>query len=181
MLNPENRFRFCVLVSSLFATAALVLSTAGGAQDEPKEQAAAESETVDTTDYTKLKSPFPYTEKSIRRGKMLFIRYCAECHGPDGKAQIDVIADSTDLTAPKTWLSGTSEGQIFRSIRDGAGVSMPPFSFKIRREEDMWHLMNFTRSLWPKSMRPQLQEEAALPETTTKSEEPSENGGRGRE
>jgi mono/diheme cytochrome c family protein len=105
----------------------------------------------------KLKSPVPFTKESIAKGRTLFSRNCTACHGNDGKSQVDVVANATDLTDPKVWGSGTSEGEIFRSIRDGAGDTMPPFKTQLRNEEDMWHLVNFIRSLWPESMRPKLQ------------------------
>jgi mono/diheme cytochrome c family protein len=110
-------------------------------------------------DYKKLKNPMPYTKKSISRGRNFFIRVCAQCHGPDGKAEIDVIADATNLTNPKLYYSGSTDGEIFRSIKEGAGVSMPPYKTEIKKENDMWHLVNFIRSLWPKDQRPELQEE----------------------
>ncbi|MEW6128648.1 MAG: cytochrome c [Acidobacteriota bacterium] len=106
-----------------------------------------------------LKSPVPYSKSSISRGRIVFMNYCTGCHGNDGKAQIDVIADATDLTQPKLWKSGAMEGEIFRSIREGAGLNMPPYKNQIRKEEDMWHLVNFIRSLWSESLRPKLQEE----------------------
>jgi mono/diheme cytochrome c family protein len=106
----------------------------------------------------KLKSAVPFNKVSIARGKTLFTRECKECHGADGKSQVDVIANATDLTEPKLWASGTSEGEIFRSIRDGAGDAMPPFKAKIEDEKDLWHLVNFIRSLWPEPARPKLQE-----------------------
>ena len=89
-----------------------------------------------------------------------FSRDCTECHGGDGKSLVDVVANATDLTDPKAWQSGTSEGEVFRSIRDGAGEAMPPFSEKLTKEEDLWHLVNFLRSLWPESARPKLAEGA---------------------
>ncbi|HEV8001659.1 MAG TPA: c-type cytochrome [Planctomycetaceae bacterium] len=105
----------------------------------------------------KLKSPVPFSKPSIARGKVLYVRACTECHGADGKSQVDVIANATDLTNPKAWKSGTSEGEIFRSIRDGAGEAMPPFAEKVSKEEDLWHMVNYLRSLWPDSARPKLE------------------------
>ena len=142
------------LTSLVAAACCVVLAVVAGAQEARTEDDAAKSK----TDFKKLESPVAHTKESIARGKMLFARMCTECHGPDGKALMDVIADATDLTSPKLWLSGTAEGEVFRSIRDGAGVSMPPYKTQLRREEDMWHLVNFVRSLWPESVRPQLQE-----------------------
>lgn len=106
----------------------------------------------------KLKSPVPFSTSSIARGRTLFLRDCKECHGADGKSQVDVVANATDLTEPKYWTSGTTEGEVFRSIRDGAGDAMPPFQEKIEDEKDIWHMVNFIRSLWPEPARPKLQD-----------------------
>lgn len=106
----------------------------------------------------KLKNPVPFGKASLARGRILYIRDCTECHGTDGKSQVDVIANATDLTEPKLWKSGISDGEIFRSIRDGAGDSMPPFSEKFDKEEDMWHLVNYVRGLWPEATKPKPQE-----------------------
>jgi mono/diheme cytochrome c family protein len=111
-------------------------------------------------DAKKLKSPIPYSKKSIIQGRVVFMRMCTGCHGNDGKSQVDVVADATDLTDPKAWRNGISEGEMFRSIRDGAGASMPAFKTQLPSEEDMWHLVNYIRSLWPESARPPLQESA---------------------
>ena len=97
----------------------------------------------------KLKNPIPFTKKSIAQGRDTFLRNCVGCHGDNGKALIDVVADATDLTDPKAYRDGTSEGEIFRSIRDGAGASMPSFKSQIEKEDDLWHLVNFIHSLWP--------------------------------
>jgi cbb3-type cytochrome c oxidase subunit III len=108
---------------------------------------------------TALAGPFPYTRKSITQGRGVFARYCVSCHGNDGKATVDVVADATDLTAPKTWKYGTSESAIYRSIRDGQGASMPSFKTQIKKDDDLWHLVNFIQSLWPEPLRPALQED----------------------
>ncbi len=105
----------------------------------------------------KLKNPIPYSKKSIADGRLTFVQNCTGCHGNDGKAQVDVIANATDLTSPKMYKSGTSEGEIFRSIRDGAGETMPPFRTQLS-ETEMWNLVNYVRNLWPQSMRPPLQD-----------------------
>lgn len=106
-----------------------------------------------------MAGPFPYTKKSIAQGRGVFARFCVSCHGNDGKATVDVVADATDLTAPKTWKYGTSAGEIYRSIRDGQGASMPAFKTQIKKDDDLWHVVNFIQSLWPESMRPALQED----------------------
>ena len=107
----------------------------------------------------KLKNPIPFTKKSISRGRDTFLRNCVGCHGDNGKAQIDVVANATDLTDPKAYQDGTSDGEIFRSIRDGAGASMPSFKSQIDKEDDLWNLVNFIHSLWPAEAQPPLQKD----------------------
>ncbi len=116
-------------------------------------------ERIPSAEAKKLKNPVPCTRKSIAQGRISFARYCTPCHGPDGKAQVDVVADATDLTSPGAFKSGVSDGEIFRSIRDGAGETMPPFKTQIDGDTDLWHLVNYIHSLWPEQMRPPLEKD----------------------
>ena len=101
--------------------------------------------------------PVPYTEESVAPGAQLFRQRCTECHGEDGRAQVDVISDATDLTWPEDYYSGSSSGDIFTSISRGAGVAMPAFGDQIG-DEGIWHLVNFIRSLWTDEQRETFQE-----------------------
>ena len=107
----------------------------------------------------KLKSPVANTKKSITRGRVIFMQNCTSCHGENGKAEGSLIADATDLTSPQLYKSGTSEGEIFHSVRDGAGDQMPAFKSQLDSETDIWNLVNFVRSLWPESARPAVQDD----------------------
>ncbi len=145
----------------LFATALAVVTIATSARLSGDPAASKGSDaTLTRAEARKLKSPVPYSKASIARGKILYARACTECHGADGKSLVDVVANATDLTDPKAYRSGTSEGEIFRSIRDGAGEAMPPFAEKVSKDEDLWHLVNYLRSLWPSSERPKLVKKA---------------------
>lgn len=154
--------RFCYLVFVL----GLIASRNIAAQDAaaPKDPAAIKAE---QEKFQSVKSPVPYSAKSIARGKMIYARYCTECHGKDGKAQIDVVANATNLTNPEKFLHGITEGEIFHSIRDGAGVDMPPFKPMLTKEEDIWSLVNFIRSLWPEDKRPAVQPDDAKADGAT--------------
>jgi mono/diheme cytochrome c family protein len=107
----------------------------------------------------KLKSPVANSKKSIDRGRVIFLQNCTSCHGENGKAEGSLIADATDLTSPQLYKNGTSEGEIFRSIRDGAGDQMPAFKSQLDNETDLWNLVNFVRSLWPAAKRPAVQDD----------------------
>jgi mono/diheme cytochrome c family protein len=111
-------------------------------------------------DAGKLKSPVANTKKSINRGRVIFLQNCTSCHGEDGKAEGSLVASATDLTLPQLYKSGSSEGEIFHSIRDGAGDQMPAFKSQVDSETDIWNLVNFIRSLWPASVRPAVQDES---------------------
>jgi mono/diheme cytochrome c family protein len=111
-------------------------------------------------DAQKLKSPVANTKKSIARGRVLFMQNCTSCHGEDGKSEGSLVASATDLTSPQLYKSGTSEGEIFHSVRDGAGDQMPAFKSQLDSETDIWSLVNFIRSLWPEAARPAIQDDA---------------------
>jgi mono/diheme cytochrome c family protein len=121
-------------------------------------QVAADSAKLTRDEAKKLNNPVPYSKKSIDQGRTVFLQNCTGCHGQDGKAEAAIIADATDLTNPSGYKDGTTEGEIYRSIRDGAGDQMPPFKTQLDKEEDLWNLVNFVRSLWPEGQRPKLQE-----------------------
>jgi len=137
------------LVIACAAAGSLAWSSAGASQ------VTADSPPLTTEAAKALKNPIPNTAKSIGQGKVLYgLLACAGCHGNDGKALIEVVANATDLTDPSVWKNGTDEGLIFRSVRDGAGLAMPPFKTQVTKQEDIWHLVNFIRSLWPEGRRP---------------------------
>lgn len=137
-------------IAVLLVLASLTYRTVGRAQEKPKLTAA---------EAKKLKNPVPFTKKSIAQGRNVFLRNCTGCHGQDGKSMVDVVADATDLTEPKGYRNGATDGELYRSIRDGAGASMPTFKSQIPQDEDLWHLVNYIHSLWPDSSRPPLQDD----------------------
>ena len=100
----------------------------------------------------------PNTQESINKGRALFQTLCTQCHGHDGKAQIDVVANATDLTDPTAYLHGSDDAAIEKSIRDGAGAIMPAWGTELRNPDDIGHLRNFIQSLWPEDKRPALVE-----------------------
>lgn len=105
------------------------------------------------------KGPIPYTIKSIARGKQFYLVHCVECHDQDGKGLGRRDFNGTppaDLTDPDAWMHGVSAEAIFSSIRDGTKEDMPPFKDRMQ-DEQIWHVVNFVRSLWPEARRPKLE------------------------
>jgi mono/diheme cytochrome c family protein len=110
-----------------------------------------------------VKGPLPYTSKSIARGKQFYLLHCVECHDQDGKGMGRRDFNGTppaDLTDPDAWLHGTSAAAIFATIREGKN-DMPAFKDKLQ-DEQIWHVVNFVRSLWPEAKRPKLETEKQL-------------------
>ena len=128
-----------------------LLLIVGASSVGASQQVAADAPPLSVDAAKALKSPVSSTSDSIARGKRLYQTHgCANCHGADGRALVEVVANATDLTDPSVWKNGTSEGLVFRSIRDGAGLAMPPFKTEVVSQDDLWHLVNFVRSLWSK-------------------------------
>ena len=92
------------------------------------------------------KNPFPATADSIARGRAVYGKHCASCHGPagrgDGKAAIDLDPAPTDLSDPK--VAHKADGELFRQITRGKRP-MPGFR-RTLEEEDRWHVVNFIRT-----------------------------------
>ncbi len=96
------------------------------------------------------------TIESINKGRALFMTLCTQCHGANGKAQVEAVSDATDLTEPTLYRNGSSDAAIYKSIKDGAGTAMPPWGAVLKSEAEIGHLRNFVKSLWPPALRPPL-------------------------
>jgi mono/diheme cytochrome c family protein len=141
------KFRFTTLFP--IGVMALTLSVALSAQhhaDTHRHPAAA-----------KLKNPVAASADSIASGRKLYDRHCAECHGDtgkgDGMAGEGLDEKPSNLVDAK-WDHGSTDGEIFVVIRDGAGPKseMKPFGKKIA-ERQIWDVVNFMRTLGPKTTK----------------------------
>ena len=98
----------------------------------------------------KMKAPSASSPQAIEAGKVLFAKYCRFCHGNTG------AGDST--MAPKTmkpsnltdaeWVRGSSEGEIFWVIQNGAPPKYDMMGLKGKvTDADTWNLVHYVRSL----------------------------------
>jgi mono/diheme cytochrome c family protein len=98
----------------------------------------------------KMKNPVPATPESVNAGKALFQKNCRFCHGADAKGNGPMAPEGThppDLTDAK-WDRGSTDGEIFLVIREGAGPKFDMKGFKSKiSETDMWNIVNYVRSL----------------------------------
>lgn len=120
---------------------------ASWAQKEPPPAKAPASEyKIPPADAAKANSVKPGPE-SLAKGKKLYGYDCAMCHGKDGDGKGDMATDMknvTDFTNPEA-LKNRTDGELFYVIRHGKG-EMPPEGDRAK-DDDIWHLVNYVRSL----------------------------------
>jgi mono/diheme cytochrome c family protein len=117
----------------------LALAAIGAAQGNPEA--------------AKMKNPVPSNAESIAAGKAAFTKNCRFCHGADAKGNGPMAPKDThppDLTDAK-WDRGSTDGEIFAVIRDGAGPKFDMKGYKSKMTEpEMWNLVNYLRSVGTK-------------------------------
>ena len=115
--------------------------------DQPPAKGAAPAESkVSPSDAARVNSVKPSAE-SLAKGKKLYGIDCAMCHGKDGDGKGDMASDMknvTDFTNPDA-LKNRTDGELFYVIRKGKG-EMPPEGDRAK-DDDIWNLVNYIRSL----------------------------------
>jgi mono/diheme cytochrome c family protein len=98
----------------------------------------------------KVKNPVAATPASIAAGQATFQKYCKFCHGADAKGDGPMAPKDThpsNLTDDK-WDRGSSDGEIFAVISEGAGPKFQMKGFKSKlTATEMWNVVNYVRSL----------------------------------
>jgi mono/diheme cytochrome c family protein len=105
------------------------------------------------------KNPVAATPASIKAGMSVYGQNCRQCHGlrlhGDGPLapKNPKPADLTDAT----WDHGSSDGEIFAVIWNGAPSRNPPKESEMKPmkdtlvEKDVWNVINYIRSMGPKT------------------------------
>ena len=131
-----------VVLSALTLVCVALVSASAGAQN-PGGNAEAK----------KMKNPVESNAASIAAGKTAFQKNCRFCHGTEAKGDGKMAPEGThpsDLTDAK-WDRGSSDGEIFVVIRDGAGPKFDMKGYKSKMTEtDIWNTVNYIRSLQAK-------------------------------
>ena len=131
-----------LLYAGVLATA--LVFGAAVAQDKPGEEWIAPARAA------KKKNPVEASEASLAKGKTVWVKECASCHGDKGKGDGPAVKDlekkPEDLTLPKTL--NQTDGALFWKLTEGR---KPMASYeKTLSEEDRWHVINYMRTLAPK-------------------------------
>jgi mono/diheme cytochrome c family protein len=134
-----------------------LFAAAGQQQQKPQEHQHAEGKHTHP-DAAKMKNPVASSAASIAAGKKLYDAQCASCHGStgkgDGKAGALLKPLPSDLSDAE-WKHGSTDGEIFTVIRDGARqTGMRAYGSRIPAN-DIWNLVNYVRSLSPKTTKSQ--------------------------
>ena len=103
-------------------------------------------------DAQKLTNPVPANAESIKAGKELYAKNCAECQGElgkgDGPGAEGLEPPPQDLTDAE-WQHGSSDGELFVVIRDGTPVGMRSFRLSLKPEQ-IWQIVDYLRTIGPK-------------------------------
>jgi len=101
----------------------------------------------------KMKNPVAANQASIDAGKAIYARSCRFCHAEDAKGdgpQKPKDSHPSDLTDAK-WDRGSTDGEIFAVIRNGAAPKFEMKPNKILKDDDIWNVVNYLRSIGPKT------------------------------
>ena len=97
--------------------------------------------------------PLANSKSAAAIGKSHYLINCQQCHDADGRALANIDFIAADLTAPDTWYYGTTSLHIFRSIKFGAGLEMPPFKDSLS-DETIWQIVAHVLNIGPRESRP---------------------------
>jgi mono/diheme cytochrome c family protein len=105
-----------------------------------------------------LPNPVPVTEASVDRGEVLFLRFCAPCHGPqaDGVSGYIIPAGYPPYPLISDRVKGFTDGYIYGMMRMGRG-NMPSYGHRITHF-DRWNVVNYLRVLQGLASPPLLDE-----------------------
>lgn len=133
---------------AVFILAVAALATAAGGQAQKAGAAQAKA-----GEGKALQNPVPATEASVKAGRLVFVKYCAPCHGNSGRGNGGMAPEGSkpaDFTDEK-WEHGSTDGELFVTIRDGVGPKFDMDSWaSTLTPQDMWNVINYIRTLGPK-------------------------------
>ena len=136
--------RWSLFVSGIFLITWMMIAAASIAAQNPG----------GSPEARKIKNPVAPTAASIEKGAQLFAKNCQFCHGETGVGDGPLAPKGVKPAnlADATWDRGSTDGEIFAVITNGAGPDFKMKGVKGRLSDtEIWHLVNYVRSLGPKN------------------------------
>ena len=123
----------------LWLVCILTGATNGGSK-QPKNAPEPQSELAQAPESARSwKNPYEGRPQAVQAGKQLFDRYCAQCHGADGKGH----GKAPNLHAPP--VQGAAPGTLFWFLRNGNLKEGMP-SWSNLPDQQLWQLVSFLQS-----------------------------------
>jgi mono/diheme cytochrome c family protein len=99
-------------------------------------------------------NPLPSAPPHLAKGRALYQKHCASCHGEKGKGDGPAarfnVAPPQDLTDPalqRRLTDGEILWKLTQGRKDGDEVVMPAMLEKVPEEADRWALVLYVRKL----------------------------------
>lgn len=91
----------------------------------------------------------PYDARSVAIGQMAYGGECANCHGVDGRTPTDIgrWMYPRTLALDSAQVQQWSDAELFWIVKNGIRLSGMPGFGKIHKDEQIWHLVHYVRSL----------------------------------
>ncbi|HET7747511.1 MAG TPA: c-type cytochrome [Vicinamibacteria bacterium] len=121
-------------------TAALVAVLLLVAADDVEEWVAPEAERARA-------NPVAASDAALAKGRALFQKNCARCHGAKGDGEGPAGVDLRDPELQERLTDGEIFWKISTGRKDGPEVVMPSLARVVKAEEDRWKVVLFVRSL----------------------------------
>ena len=121
--------------------------------------AAAETRKWTAPDADKARvNPVEATPAALLKGRALYQKHCASCHGDKGKGdgpaesyEIEPATDLTDAALQERLTDGEILWKVTTGLKSGTDVIMPGIVQRVPAEEDRWKLVRFVRTLQNKN------------------------------
>jgi mono/diheme cytochrome c family protein len=105
---------------------------------------------VKNPEAAKIKNPVKSSPESIAAGKAAYGKYCKFCHNEDATGNGALAPKDTHPPnlVDATWDHGSTDGEIFTSIKEGIGpkFDMKPMKTKMM-DIDIWNVVNYLHSI----------------------------------
>lgn len=93
----------------------------------------------------------PAPTKDVARGKEIFLRYCAGCHGEDGRGEAKTFRPAVGNLAVPELMSQLPDEYLFTVIKNGGAAgglnaAMPAWKKQLS-DRDIWDVIGFVRTL----------------------------------